>query len=822
MAKKKAAKRSTAEQVTALLKDINGKYGAGTLLPAAQAKSLVMSRIPIGIPRFDIDSGGGIPRSRITVVKGQYSAGKTALCLKAAAAFQRHCRFCAKCIVRITLMGEVIEEDCECGAREPMMVLWHDAEHCLAEGTLVYEADEKRSLSVEELFEKGEFQTLSFDEDGMFRKVRAAVTDSGVRPVYLIKTVGGRVTKLTGNHRVSTDRGYVLVEGLVPGDVVYSPRRIDTPGVDSEDSRYRLLGLHLGDGSHGEPSISNVDGAVERDIKDIAKSFGSWTTRHAATIDIVSDREEFRLTKELLTELWNQGGYVSEIAQRCGCSVGTLSRYLDEFQVCDAFDRRSRAGLLKAVRSPEIVDPDPAIHKGRKNEAHLWLERFDCFHQYSKDRRLPKGLEQGQLAQVLAGLFMADGTSVDPEKQPRAQASFSTSSRRLAEDVRVALMRFGIYSATSLSTKDDYDPNYRVSVSGVENVRAFLACIPIYSYKRDRLERAVGMLVARSRLRTQRNTVLLEVKSVERLPREVQTYDVMLDVESFSQQNFLADGLLIHNSFDKDWAERWGLDVDKVLVVQTEYAEQGIDVTDLAIRSGAVDLVVVDSVAALTPAVEVEESSEKWQMGVAARLMNKALRKWTSGMNSGGLLSETQCTIILINQMRLNLGGYGASLTSPGGKGIDFFESLEVRLSKKQDGWLEDSLTGRSIALDVEYLFVKNKTAPARRAGEYRLYFVDDPAGGFSVGDTNYAEQLINLAAFWGIVKKATSWYTLPDGQKAQGSAKIAAILMEDDSLLADIEKRVWARELAWTQSGDTEGVVAKKKKDEEDDDDDG
>lgn len=257
------------------------------------------------------------------------------------------------------------------------------------------------------------------------------------------------------------------------------------------------------------------------------------------------------------------------------------------------------------------------------------------------------------------------------------------------------------------------------------------------------------------------------------------------------------------HSFDSDWARRWGIDTELLYVIQTEYMEQGIDVSDKCIRSGGCDLLVVDSVAAMTPSVEVEESAEKWQMGVAARLMNKAMRKWTSGMNSGGLMSQTKTTVILINQMRIQLGGYHPVPTSPGGKGLDFFQSVEVRLKKSE--WKEEEGTKRPIGLETEFVVVKNKTAPPMRTGRYMMYFVDRPEEGYKVGDTDNDIQIVRAAAFWDLIKKGGAWFTWED-KKYQGEPAIAAALRKDPVTLLRLEQLVRDRELAWIRTGSGTG----------------
>jgi RecA/RadA recombinase len=219
----------------------------------------------------------------------------------------------------------------------------------------------------------------------------------------------------------------------------------------------------------------------------------------------------------------------------------------------------------------------------------------------------------------------------------------------------------------------------------------------------------------------------------------------------------------------------------------------------------------VDSIAALTPSIEVEESSEKWQVGVMARLLGKAFRKWTSGLNSAGLLADTKCTILMINQLRLALGGYHPSITSPGGKAADFYESFELRLKKVDD--IIDPGTSRPIGVRVEWIDKKNKTYPKSSGGEFALYFVNEQ-GKYRVGDTDTDVQIIKLAAYWGILKKGgAGWYTFPNGTKVQGDDKAGALLRENSALMKDMMDRVRSRELAWQEEGVEKGSNDKSKR---------
>lgn len=249
-------------------------------------------------------------------------------------------------------------------------------------------------------------------------------------------------------------------------------------------------------------------------------------------------------------------------------------------------------------------------------------------------------------------------------------------------------------------------------------------------------------------------------------------------------------------SFQNDWATRLGMSMDNTYVIRTEFAEQGIDVADLAIRSGECDLLVVDSVAALTPSVEIEESAEKWQMGTQARLMNKAMRKWVSAQNSDSLKTAIRPTILLINQIRMKIGViYGSPETSPGGKGIEFASSVICKVKRK--GYLEDTNGGVPYGQSMEILFQKNKTAPPNRSVLFDLHFREN--GNYFAGSTNIAEQLIYFAEHWGLVERKGSWFEIGD-KKVQGAKGASQLLIEDQELFGRLYDEVWNREIGWIQ----------------------
>lgn len=268
------------------------------------------------------------------------------------------------------------------------------------------------------------------------------------------------------------------------------------------------------------------------------------------------------------------------------------------------------------------------------------------------------------------------------------------------------------------------------------------------------------------------------------------------------------------HAFDPDWAFKWGVNCEDLYIIEPTSAEQAIDVAGEAIRSGHCDLLVVDSIAGLAPNIEVNTSSADANVGVAARLMNRACRIWTSGMNAGSLLERTKSTILLVNQMRINIGGYSPNpqhpaKTSPGGKGIDFFQSLEVRVTRKE--YIELEAAERNIGIRVKYRISKNRTAPnGTPIGEFDLYF-SKVKGLCEVGGTNTAEQVSKFAEYWGLIKRSGAHYSLDGERIAHGRSNLAVFLNAHPEILEKLIDGVKAKELSWQEDGDHDFGAAKE-----------
>jgi len=230
------------------------------------------------------------------------------------------------------------------------------------------------------------------------------------------------------------------------------------------------------------------------------------------------------------------------------------------------------------------------------------------------------------------------------------------------------------------------------------------------------------------------------------------------------------------HALDPEYARNLGVQVDDLLISQPDTGEQALDITEELVRSGAVDVVVVDSVAALVPKAEIEGSMEDQQMGLQARLMSKALRKLT------GIIGKTNTTVIFINQLRMKIGVmYGNPETTTGGNALKYYASVRLEI-KRTDGVKGD---GEDIGNHVRVRVLKNKVAPPFRTAEFDIIF---GKGICKVGN------ILDVAVNLGIVNKAGSWFSFKEEKLGQGRDKARDFLTENPDILAEVESLVRAK----------------------------
>ena len=228
------------------------------------------------------------------------------------------------------------------------------------------------------------------------------------------------------------------------------------------------------------------------------------------------------------------------------------------------------------------------------------------------------------------------------------------------------------------------------------------------------------------------------------------------------------------HALDVGYAKNLGVDTDNLLVSQPDFGEQALEILETVIRSGAVDLVVIDSVAALTPKVEIDGDMDDQQVGVQARLMSKALRKIT------GLLNKMNCTVIFINQIRMKIGmtGYGSPETTTGGNALKFYSS--VRLDIRRIATLKQG--ENSIGNRVKVKVVKNKVAAPFKLAEFDIMF------GEGISKTG---ELVDYGVKLDIVDKAGAWFSYGDSKIGQGRENSKVFLKDNPEIAKEIERKI-------------------------------
>ena len=227
------------------------------------------------------------------------------------------------------------------------------------------------------------------------------------------------------------------------------------------------------------------------------------------------------------------------------------------------------------------------------------------------------------------------------------------------------------------------------------------------------------------------------------------------------------------HAFDRFYAANLGVDVDNLYVSQPDNGEQALEIADQLIRSSAVDILIVDSVAALTPKKEIEGDMGDSAVGLHARLMSQALRKLT------GTIAKTNTTCIFINQLREKIGVmFGSPETTTGGNALKFYASVRLDIRKTQSVKDGDTILGNQVKVKV----VKNKVAPPFRKAEFEITFGE---GISKVGE------IVDLGVEYGIITKSGSWFSYGDSRLAQGRDATKALLKDNPELCEELEAKI-------------------------------
>jgi len=227
------------------------------------------------------------------------------------------------------------------------------------------------------------------------------------------------------------------------------------------------------------------------------------------------------------------------------------------------------------------------------------------------------------------------------------------------------------------------------------------------------------------------------------------------------------------HALDTDYAGKLGVDVDKLLVSQPDTGEQAMEICEILVRSGAVDVIVIDSVAALVPKAEIEGEMGESHMGLQARLMSQALRKLT------GAIARSNCSVIFINQLREKIGVmFGNPETTTGGKALKFYASLRLDIRRIGPVKEKEDVIGSHVRVKV----VKNKVAPPFKQAEFDIMYAEG---------ISHTSLLVDIGAESGIIEKSGAWYSYGTQRIGQGRENAKLFLKDNPAVMAEVEEKV-------------------------------
>ncbi|GHU26895.1 protein RecA [Bacilli bacterium] len=227
------------------------------------------------------------------------------------------------------------------------------------------------------------------------------------------------------------------------------------------------------------------------------------------------------------------------------------------------------------------------------------------------------------------------------------------------------------------------------------------------------------------------------------------------------------------HAFDPSYAKALGINLEELVISQPSCGEEGLEIADTLVRSGAMDLIVIDSVAALVPKVELDGAMEDNQMGLQARLMSKALRKLT------GSISRTNSTVIFINQIRMKIGVmFGSPETTTGGNALKFYSSVRIEIRRTGSIKSKEQVIGNTTVVKI----VKNKVAPPFRIANVEIYYGEG---------VSKLSEIVDLGAEYNVLEKSGSWYSYNSERLGQGKDNVKEYLKANPKICQEIERKI-------------------------------
>ena len=757
---------------------IEKQFGKGSIMRMGDRPDMEIETVSTGALSLDIALGiGGLPRGRIVEIYGPEASGK---CLTA----DTH-------VWTDRGLETVAELFARCG----------QAASCTSRVTPI------RHRGVRVVNERGELEEV------------AALTHNNRRPILRLRLQSGREVKVTANHplRVVNERGFIVwreAGRIREGDVVVSALfgAIEASSGDglSEDEAV-LLGYLVAEGSLGYTSsirFTNYDREVAAEFtKLIEQLFG-------ATVKLYGEGDYAVHSKALRTQLAEQYGL--EYVNAPGKTVPSCIRI--------GGHKIQRAFLSALFEGDGWIDDSSTVGLGtaseqlaREVQLLLYGLGIPCTVRPTYNKKYERDYWSVIVNPAAAHRFLDEVGFRSKRRQAQVAAHFRRS------EYEPRFENVPLIKSLVCDLRDDIggDREFDRIAGDLFRTDFDLECA------RSRLDRIVAWADARSDRMSGSGRAVLEY--LRYLSQARYTYEAVVSVEDGGVQptfdvvlpkthSFLANGIVSHNTtlamhvvaeaqrnggicayidaehaVDPIYARAIGVNVDDLLISQPDTGEQALEIADTLIRSGALDVVVIDSVAALTPRAEIEGEMGDTHVGLQARLMSQALRKLTANLN------RTNTIAVFINQLREKIGVmFGSPETTPGGRALKFYSS--VRLDIRRIEAIKDGVevVGNRTRVKV----VKNKCASPFRQAEFDITY----GKGISREGS-----LIDVGVDLGLVKKSGAWFTYEGEQLGQGRENAKAFLAENLEVMVDIDGRV-RQEVGLAPSAETaEGTEAAK-----------